>query len=70
MSDQHEVGVTQSEAVQISVPPDESLEGEEPHDAIEAPGGMNPKMPKEVAEPTVGAQIPVAEEPAILAQPL
>ena len=31
---------------------------------------MNPEMPKEVAEPTVGAQIPVAEEPAILAQPL
>ena len=37
---------------------------------IEAPGGINPEMPKEVAEPAVGAQIPVAEEPAILAQPL
>ena len=31
---------------------------------------MNPEMPKEVAEPMVGAQIPVAEEPTILAQPL
>ena len=27
-------------------------------------------MPKEGAEPTVSAQIPGAEEPAILAQPL
>ena len=46
------------------------LEGEEPHDAKEASGGINPEMPKELAEPTVGAQIPVAEEPTILAQPL
>ena len=70
MSDQHEARVTQLEAAQIGVPPDKLLEGEEPYDAIEAPGGMNPEMPKEVAEPTVGAQIPVAEEPAILIQPL
>ena len=27
-------------------------------------------MPEEVAEPTVGAQIPVVEEPTILVQPL
>ena len=70
MSDQHEARVTQLEAAQIGVPPDKSLEGEEPYDTIEAPGGMNPEMPKEVAEPTVGAQITVAEEPVILVQPL
>ena len=66
VSDQHEAGVTQPEAAQISVPPDKSLEGKEPYDAIEAPGGINPEMPKEVVEPTVGAQITVAEGPAIL----
>ncbi|XP_050257417.1 uncharacterized protein LOC126702656 [Quercus robur] len=70
VSDQHEAEVTQSEAAQISIPSGESLEGEEPHNAIEAPGGINPEMPKEVAEPVVGAQTPVADEPAILAQPL
>ena len=70
VSDQHVAGVTQLEAAQISVPPSESLEGEEPHDAKEASGGINPEMPKEVAEPAVGAQIPVIEEAAILAQPL
>ena len=37
---------------------------------IEAPESMDPKVPKEDAEPTVSAQIPDAEEPAILAQPL
>ena len=31
---------------------------------------MDPEVPKEDAEPTVSAQIPDAEEPAILAQPL
>ena len=67
VSDQHEVGVTQSEAAQIIVPHGESFEGGEPHDAMEAPEDMNPEMSKEVAEPTVGAQIPVVEEPAILA---
>ena len=40
VSDQHEAWVTQPEVAQISVPPDESLEGEEPYDVIEAPGGM------------------------------
>ena len=70
MSDQHEAGVTQSEAAQIIVPPGESIEGGKPHDATKAPGGMNPEMPKEGAEPTVSTQIPDAEEPAILVQPL
>ena len=37
---------------------------------IEAPKSMDPEVPKEDAEPTVSAQIPDAEEPAILAQPL
>ena len=67
VSDQHEGGVTQSEAAQINVPPGESLEGKEPHGTAEVPGGMNPKMSKEGVEPTVSAQIPDAEEPAILA---
>ena len=67
VNDQHETGVTQSEAAKISVPPGESLEGEEPHDMVEAPRGMNPEMSKEGAEPTVSTQIPDAEEPAILA---
>ena len=70
MSDQHEVGVTQSEAAQIIVPSGELIEGGEPLDATEAPGGMNPEMPKKGAEPTVSALIPDAEEPAILIQPL
>ena len=69
MSDQHEAGVTQSEAAQVIVPPSKLIEGGEPHDATEAPGGMNPEMPKEGAEPTVNAQISGAEEP-ILAQSL
>ena len=30
----------------------------------------NPEVPKEVTEPMVGTQMPNAEEPAILAQPL
>ncbi|XP_050247900.1 uncharacterized protein LOC126695263 [Quercus robur] len=70
MSDQHEAEVIQSEDAKIIVSPNESMEGGEPHDAMEAPGGMNPEMPKEGAEPTVSAQIPDAEEPAILVQPL
>ena len=37
---------------------------------IEASKRMDPEVPKEVAEPVVGAQMPNAEEPAILAQPL
>ena len=70
VSDQHEAGVTQSEAAQVGVPPGESLKGGELHDVIEAPESMDPEVPKEDAEPTVNAQIPDAEEPAILAQPL
>ena len=70
MSDQHEAEVTQSEAAQIIVSPDESMEGGEPYDAMEAPGGMNPEMPKEGAKPTVSAQIPDVEELALLVQPL
>ena len=67
VSDQHEAGVTHSEAAQVSVPPGESLKGGKPHDVIEAPKSMDPEVPKEDAEPTVSAQIPDAEEPAILA---
>ena len=70
VSDQHEAGVTQSEAAQISVPPGESLKGGELHDVIEAPESMDPEVPKENAEPMISTQIPDAEEPAILAQPL
>ena len=70
VSDQHEAGVTQSEAAQIGIPPCESLKGGELQDVIEAPESMDPKVPKEDAEPMVSAQIPDAEEPAILAQPL
>ena len=70
VSDQHEAGVTQSKAAQIGVPPGESLKGGELHDVIEAPEGMDPEVPKEDAEPMVSTQIPDAEEPAILAQPL
>ena len=70
MSDRHEAEVTQSEAAQISVPPGNSLKGGELHDVIEAPESMDPEVPKEDAEPTVSAQIPDAEEPAIFAQPL
>ena len=67
-SDPHEAGVTQAEVTQIIVPPGESTEGGEPHDATEALGGLNPEMPKEGAKPTVSAQISGAEEPAILVQ--
>ena len=68
--DQLEGGVTQSEAAQVGVPPGESLKWGELHDVIEAPESMDPEVPKEDAEPMVIAQIPDAEEPAILAQPL
>ena len=70
MSNSQEAGATQSEAAQIIVPPGESTEGGEPHDVTEAPGGLNPEMPKEGAEPTVSARISGAEEPAIFVQPL
>ena len=37
---------------------------------IEASQHTDPEVPKEVAEPVVGTQMPNAEEPAILAEPL
>ena len=73
MRDPHEASAAQSEAAQIIVPSGEStnggepLAGGEPLDATKAPGDVNPKMFKEDAEPTISAQIPDAEEPAILA---
>ena len=70
MRDPEEASAAQSEAAQIIVPSGESTDGGEPLDATKAPGGLNSEMPKEGAEPTVSAQIPGAEEPAILAQPL
>ena len=70
MRDPQEASVVQSEATQNIVPFDESTDGGEPLDVTEAPGGLNPKMPKEGAEPTVSAQISGVEEPAILTQPL
>ena len=70
VSDQHEGGVTQSEAAKVSVPPGELLKGEELHEVIEAPERMNPEVPKEDTEPMISTQIPDAEEPAIPAQPL
>ena len=36
----------------------------------EAPGGLNPEMPQEVATSIVSAQIPDTEEPALFVQPL
>ena len=67
MRDPQEASAIQLEAAQIIVPSGESTDEEEPLDAMEAPGGLNPEMPKEGAKPTVSAQIPNAEEPAILA---
>ena len=37
---------------------------------IETSQRTDPEVPKEVAEPVVGTQMPNAEEPTILAQPL
>ena len=70
VSDQHEGGVTQSEVVQVSASLGEPLKGGDLRDVIEASECMDPEVPKEVAEPVVGAQMPNAEKPAILAQPL
>ena len=70
MSVPQEVEAAQLEATQIIVTPGESTKGGEPHDATKAPGGLNPEMPKEGAEPMVNAQISGAEEPAIFVQPL
>ena len=70
VSDQHEEGVTQSKTVQVSASPDEPFKEGELQDVIEASQRTDPKVPKEVAEPVVGTQMPNAEEPAIPAQPL
>ena len=47
-----------------------SSDGGEPHEATEAPGGLNPEMPQEAAKSTVSAQISDAEKSAIFVQPL
>ena len=70
VSDQREEGVTQSETVQVGASPGEPLKEGEIQDVIEASQRTDPEVPKEVAEPMVGTQMPNAEEPAILAQPL
>ena len=70
VSDQHEGGATQSEVVQVGASPGKPLKGGELQDVIGASERMDPEVPKEVAEPVVGAQMPNAEELAILAQPL
>ena len=70
MSDQHEGGVTQSDTVQVGAFLGEPLKGGEIQDVIEASQRTDLEVPKEVAEPVVGTQMPNAEEPAILAQPL
>ena len=67
MRDPQEASAAQSEVAQIIVPSDKSTDGGEPLDATKAPGDLNPEMSKEGAKPTVSAQIPNAEEPAILA---
>ena len=70
VSDQHEEGVTQSETVQVGASPSEPLKEGELQDVIEASQRTDPEVPKKVVEPMVGTQMPNAEEPAILAQPL
>ena len=67
MRDPQEASAAQSEVAQIIVPSGKLTDGGEPLDATKAPGDVNPKMFKEDAEPTISAQIPDAEEPAILA---
>ena len=70
VSDQPEGGVTQSEAAQVGASPGEPFKGGELHEVIEVPERMDPEVPKEDTEPMINAQIPDAEEPAILVQPL
>ena len=65
MSAPKEAETAQSEAAQIIVTPSELTEGGEPHAATEAPGGLNPEMPQDVALSTVIAQISCAEKPTI-----
>ena len=50
-----EAKTAQSEAAQIIVIPSKSTEGGEPHEATEAPGGLNPEMPQEAAKSMVSA---------------
>ena len=70
VSDQPEEGVTQSETVQVGASPGETLKEGELQDVIKTSQRTDPEVPEEVAEPVVGTQMPNAEEPAILAQPL
>ena len=70
VSDQHEKGVTQSETVQVGASPSEPLKEGELQDVIEVSQRTDPEVPKEVAKPVVGTQMPNVEEPAIPAQPL
>ena len=70
MSVPQEAEAAQSEAAQLIVILGESIEGGEPHEAIEAPGGLNLEMPQEAAKSTVSAQISGAEEPTFFVQPL
>ena len=70
MSITQEAKIAQSEAAQHIVIPGESTEGGEPHEATEAPGGLNLEVPQEAAKSTVSTQLSGAEEPAIFVQPL
>ena len=70
VSNQHEEGVAQSETVQVGASPGEPLKEGELQDVIGASQHTKSEVPKEVAEPVVGTQMPNAEEPAIPAQPL
>ena len=56
--------------MQVSGSPGKTLKEGEPQDVTEISQRTDPEVPKEVAEPVVGTQMPNAEEPAILAQPL
>lgn len=65
VSDQHEEEVTQSETVQVGASPSEPLKEGELQDVIETCQRTDPEVPKEVAEPVVGTQMPNVEELAI-----
>ena len=51
-----EAETAQSEVAQIIIIPGESTKGGEPHEATEAPRGLNPKMPQEAAKSIVSAR--------------
>ena len=70
VNDQREDGVTQSETVQVGASPGKPLKEGELQDMIGASQRTDSEVPKEVAEPVVGTQMPNAEEPAIPTQPL